>query len=162
MSSRPVQWDAVIIAALAAVVVAALGATLTDLGPWYQSLKQPAWRLPDPAFGVIWTVIFMLAAISGVFAWRDTPDIKRRQMIVGLFAFNGFLNILWSLMFFKLRRPDLAMVEVGALWLSLAILIVVTSRDSKRASGLLIPYLIWISIAALLNYEVVRLNGPFA
>lgn len=160
-SPMPARWDAILIAALAAVLVAAVGATLTDLGPWYQSLKQPSWQPPDQAFGIIWTAIFSLAALSGIFAWRDTPDPKRRQLIVGLFALNGFLNILWSLMFFKMQRPDLAMVEVGALWLSLAVLIIVIARDSKRASALLIPYIIWISIAAFLNYRVVELNGPF-
>jgi len=155
------RWDAVLIAAVAAVAVAAVGSTLTDLGPWYQNLKQPSWRLPDPAFGAVWTAIFSMAAMSGFYAWIDTPDAKRRQLIVGLFALNGFLNVLWSLLFFKLQRPDLALIEVGGLWLSLALLIGVTQRTSKRAAALLVPYIIWISVAAALNAEVVRLNGPF-
>jgi translocator protein len=159
--SKSIRWDAVLVAGLAAVLVAAVGATLTDLGPWYQSLKQPSWKLPDQAFGIIWTAIFSMAALSGIYAWRETPDLKRRQLIVGLFALNGFLNVLWSLIFFKVQRPDWALFEVVALWLSLAVLIVVTARDSKRASLLLVPYIIWISIAAVLNYQVVEMNGPF-
>lgn len=161
MSRRPLRWDAVLYAGLATALIAAVGASLTDLGPWYQSLKQPSWRLPDQAFGIVWTVIFSLAALSAAFAWRDTRDPHRRLWILALFALNGFLNVVWSLVFFRLQRPDFAMIEVVALWLSLAFLIVFVARDSKRASALLIPYIVWISIAATLNYQVVQLNGPF-
>ena len=148
-------------AALATILVSAVGATLTDLGPWYQSLKEPSWRPPDQAFGLIWTVIFSLAALSAIYSWRDTTSLERRRFIAIMFAANGFLNVVWSLVFFKLRRPDFSLVEVGALWLSLVVLIIATARESWRASILLVPYLIWVSIAAVLNYDVVRLNGPF-
>jgi translocator protein len=158
---RPFRWDAVIIAAGAAIAVAAIGSTLTDLGPWYQSLKQPDWRPPDAAFGFIWTVVFALTALSGVLAWRGAKTASERQAIIGLFAINGFLNVLWSLIFFQLKRPDHALVEVVLLWLSIVALIVATWRASKLASLALVPYLIWVSIAAVLNYEVVRMNGPF-
>jgi tryptophan-rich sensory protein len=159
---RPIRWDAVIIAAVAAIVVAAVGGTLTDLGPWYQSLREPAWKPPDAAFGPIWTVIFACAVVSGVTGWQNEPTAAGRQRIVGLFAINGLLNLLWSLMFFQVKRPDLALVEVAALWLSILVLMVVLYRRSARASALLLPYLIWVSIASALNYEVVVLNGPFA
>ncbi len=155
------RWDAVIIAAVAAVAVAAIGGTLTDLGPWYQSLREPAWKPPDWAFGPIWTAIFAMAAASGVIAWRNEPKTAGRQWIVGLFAVNGFLNLLWSLMFFKVERPDLALVEVGALWLSILALIVVLRSRSVLSSALLLPYLVWVTIASALNYQVVVLNGPF-
>ncbi len=148
-------------AAGAAIFVAVVGGTLTDLGPWYQQLRQPSWRLPDAAFGPIWTVIFALAAAAGVIAWRRIGDPIQRQTIIGLFAFNGFLNILWSLLFFRLQRPDYALIEVGFLWISILVLIIYFIRRSPVSSLLLVPYLAWVSLAAFLNYEVVRLNGPF-
>lgn len=157
----PKRWDAVIVAALSAITVAALGGTLTDVGPWYQTLQKPDWTPPDAAFGVIWTIIFALAALSAVIAWRREFSPARRQWMIGLFAVNGLLNVLWSLIFFKLQRPDLALVEVAALWLSILALIVFLYRSSPVASLLLIPYLGWVGVAALLNYAVVRLNGPF-
>ena len=143
-------------------MVAGTGMTLTDLGPWYQGLREPSWKPPDAAFGVIWTAIFALAAAAGVVAWRRARTSSGRQWIVALFAINGFLNVLWSLIFFKLRRPDYAMVEVAFLWASILSLIIALYRRSALASGLLVPYLVWVSIAAALNYEVVALNGPFA
>jgi tryptophan-rich sensory protein len=158
---RPRRWDAVIVAALAAIVLAAIGGTLTDLGPWYQSLREPAWKPPDAAFGPIWTTIFALAAAAGVLAWKQERTGRGRQWIVGLFAANGLFNILWSLIFFDLHRPDLALVEVGALWLSILALIVVLYRRSRLAGLLLVPYLAWVTVASVLNFDVVALNGPF-
>jgi tryptophan-rich sensory protein len=160
-SARPQRWRAILVAALAAMAVAATGTTLTDLGPWYQHLREPAWKPPDAAFGVIWTTIFALAAVSGVLAWRGDRTTSGRQWTVGLFAVNGFLNVLWSLIFFKLHRPDYSIIEVVALWASILVLIVVLFRKSVWASVLLLPYLAWVSAAALLNYDVVVLNGPF-
>lgn len=157
----PRRWDAVIVAALSAVAVAAIGGTLTVLGPWYYALKKPDWTPPDAAFGIIWTIIFALAALSAVIAWRRDSSPDRRQWMIALFAINGLLNILWSLIFFKLQRPDLAIIEVAALWLSILALIAFLWRSSPLASLLLVPYLVWVGTAAWLNYDVVRLNGPF-
>ena len=158
---RSVTGAAVLVAAGAALAVGATGGTLTRIGPWYHGLAKPAWTPPDPAFGVIWTTIFTLTAIAGVVGWRRLSPGPTREWQLGLFALNGFLNVFWSLLFFALQRPDWGLVEVVALWLSIGALIVFHWRASKLASLLLIPYLVWVSIAALLNYEVVRLNGPF-
>ena len=140
---------------------AGIGAALTDLGPWYFALKQPSWKPPDAAFGIIWTTIFTLCAISGWLAWQaaSTPALRRR--VAGLFGVNALLNILWSALYFKLQRPDLALFEVVFLWLSIVALIVGLWRLSRWASLLLVTYVLWVSIAAVLNLETVLLNGPF-
>jgi tryptophan-rich sensory protein len=78
-----------------------------------------------------------------------------------LFGINALLNVLWSALYFKLQRPEWALLEVVFLWLSIVALIVGLWRLSRWASGLLIPYLLWVSVASLLNLETVRLNGPF-
>ncbi|RZJ23596.1 MAG: tryptophan-rich sensory protein, partial [Haliea sp.] len=74
---------------------------------------------------------------------------------------NGFLNVLWSLLYFRLRRPDWALAEVVLLWLSILLLMAVQWRYSRRASLLLLPYLAWVAFAGLLNWATVRMNGPF-
>jgi tryptophan-rich sensory protein len=81
--------------------------------------------------------------------------------LIGLFALNGFLNIAWSLLFFQLRRPDWAQVEVIALWVSVLVLILFVWRRSMTAALLLVPYLGWVTLAGYLNLTIVRLNGPF-
>jgi len=151
----------ILIAAGAAIFVAVLGTTITDLSPWYRSLQQPDWAPPDPVFGIVWTVIFALTAIAGVSAWRAARTPTQAANIIGLFALNGFLNILWSLIFFQMRRPDWALIEVGFFWLSILALIVYCGRFSRLAAVLLLPYLVWVSIASVLNWQVVQLNGPF-
>jgi benzodiazapine receptor len=163
MIPSPVRhWQPILIAALSATAVAALGALMTDLGPWYMSLRKPSWQPPDWLFGPVWTLIFGLCALSGYIAWRNAPNRGGRDGIIGLFALNGFLNILWSTIFFRLRRPDWALVEVGLLWFSIFLMIIVLMRYSKTASLLLLPYLGWVTFAGALNWAVVRLNAPFA
>jgi benzodiazapine receptor len=156
------HWKPVLIAALSATAVAALGALMTDLGPWYVNLRKPSWQPPDWLFGPAWTLIFALCAISGYLAWRGAPNRGGRDGIIGLFALNGFLNVLWSTIFFHVKRPDWALVEVGLLWFSIVLMIVVLMRYSKTASLLLLPYLAWVTFAAVLNWSVVRLNSPFS
>jgi benzodiazapine receptor len=152
----------IVVAALCATATSAIGGSLTDIGPWYQQLHKPAWVPPNWAFGVIWTTIFALATVSAVQGWRRMADDKvQRRWLIGLFALNGFLNVLWSLLFFRLHRPDLALIEVAALWASIAALVLFQLRRSVIAAALLAPYLIWVSIAAVLNASIVQMNGPF-
>jgi translocator protein len=155
------RWKPIAVAALAATVVAGLGALMTDLGPWYLGLRKPSWEPPDWLFGPAWTLIFSLCAISGYLAWRNAPNRGGRDGIVGLFALNGLLNIVWSAVFFRLERPDWALTEVGLLWLSILMLIIASARYSRLASLLLIPYLAWVSFASILNFMIVQLNSPF-
>lgn len=152
----------VLVAAGAAIFVAALGGSLTDLGPWYQALRKPDWQPPDPVFGLVWTTVFALTALAAVITWRRTPRGPAREWLIGLLAMNGFLNVLWSLLFFRLNRPDWALVEVALFWLSIVVLIFYCARRVPSAGLLLAPYLVWVTIAAALNFEIVRLNGPFA
>ena len=154
--SRPI-W----IAAAAAISVAVIGGLMTDIGPWYMGLKQPAWKPPDWAFGPIWTTIFALAAAAGVIGWQRAPSRPVRELMLALFAANGFLNVFWSLLYFRLHRPDWALLEVPLLWLSVLALIVLLARFAKTAAWLLAPYLLWVAIAAFLNWQTVKLNGPF-
>ncbi len=155
------RWRPVVIAAASALCVAVLGALMTDLGPWYAQLKQPPWKPPDWAFGPIWTAIFALAAAAGVIGWRRAPSRTARELLLALFAANGFLNVFWSLLYFRLHRPDWALFEVPLLWLSVLALIVVLSRYARPAAWLLVPYLVWVAIAAVLNWQTVQLNAPF-
>ena len=152
----------VLVAAAAALAVAVLGAAATDIGPWYYALHKPDWQPPDWLFGPVWTLIYALAAMAGVIAWRSAGTVAQRQRILLFFAGNALLNILWSELFFKLRRPDWALIEAVPFWLSIVALIVVLAPISPTASRLLAPYLAWVAFATVLNLAVVRLNPSFA
>jgi translocator protein len=141
--------------------VSFLGQMLTDLGPWYQALKQPEWKPPDWAFGVIWSTVFVLIGIAGVLAWRRARNPAEQIQIIALFTVNSMLHVVWSLLFFTVKRPDWAMIELVFLWLSIAALIVTFWKFSKVSSLLLLPYITWVTIAGFLNYANIQLNGPF-
>lgn len=154
-------WQRLALAFFWSYATAAVGAALTELGPWYFALKHPSWKPPDAAFGIIWTTIFTLCAISAWMAWQACTDAACRRRLAWLFGVNAVLNMLWSALYFKLQRPDWALWEVVFLWLSILALMVGLWRLSRWASLLLITYLVWVSIAAVLNWQTVRLNGPF-
>ena len=161
LTFNPIWILPIILATFAAGLVAILGATVTDLGPWYQSLAKPDWTPPDGLFPIVWTLIYALITVAGITAWRAAPTAYESTTILSLFALNAFLNITWSLLFFRLQRPDWALVEVFALWLSIAAMMLYCARFSRKASALLLPYLIWVTIAAALNREILALNAPF-
>ena len=157
MTLRGRAWSA---AAAAALCIALLGGLATEIGPWYRALKQPAWKPPDWAFGPAWTIIYACTALGGVKAWL-AADAAGRRAVISVFAVNAVLNVAWSLLFFRLHRPDWALVEVGLLWLSVLSLVIVCGRQSREAGLWLLPYLGWVAFAATLNAAVVQLNGPF-
>ena len=109
----------IVIAAAAVSVVALIGGLMTDVGPWYEGLRFPRLRPPNWLFGPAWTVIFILIAAAGVVAWESAENPTARFRLVTLFLINGVLNLLWSPLFFKLRRPDWALYELLLFWLSI-------------------------------------------
>ncbi len=151
----------IIIAVVATVCVLGAGGALTEIGPWYHSLRSPPWRPPNWAFGPVWSAIGVCTCAAAVIVWRASPTDSDKVIILGLFAINAVLNIAWSLLFFKLKRPDWALIEVVFLWLSILALILGFYPRSPLAAALLVPYLIWVSIASVLNRAMVRLNAPF-
>jgi tryptophan-rich sensory protein len=158
-------WKAVGVATLVALAVAALGGIATEIGPWYRALKKPAFQPPDWLFGPAWAIIYAFTVASAARAWAavghlaDAPRL--RKWIIALFAFNICLNVLWSVLFFSVRRPDLALMEVVFLWGSIAGLIWTMWRVDKIAAWLLVPYQAWVTFASILNIAVVQLNAPF-
>ena len=147
-----------IVAAASTVAVLGTGGALTRVGPWYYGLKKPSWQPPAWVFGPAWTVIGGLTTWAAVVAWTPLHTRLERVVLLTLFAANGVFNILWSLLFFNLERPDWALNEVGLLWLSILALIVDTAVKTPFAAWLLAPYLAWVSFAAFLNLIIVRLN----
>ncbi|HEX8554626.1 MAG TPA: TspO/MBR family protein [Sphingomonas sp.] len=150
-----------IIAASVAIFLGAIGGLMTPIGPWYKNLRKPSLQPPDWLFGPAWTIILGLAAWSAVIGWNAASDQAERTAVVILFATNAVAHLLWSPIFFRWRRPDWALIEVVFLWASLVALVVGLWPISQKASLLIVPYLLWVSFAAWLNWAIVRLNRPF-
>ena len=151
-------WAPLLTAASAAVLVAVVGGVATRTDAWYRRLRQPAWKPPDWAFGPVWAVIFACTATAGVLAWNADAGTGARSALIAAYAVNGVLNMAWSVLFFRLRRPDWAFAEVLALWLSVLVVTMVTGRVSVTAGLLKLPYLAWVGTASYLNWTILRLN----
>jgi translocator protein len=144
------------------VGLGAAGIWATDLSAWYYDLRKPSWKPSDVWFGPVWSTIFLLCAVALVLAWqseRATPEARTRLALA--YVVNAVCNVLWSYLFFRLRRPDWALVEVVVLWLSIVAMVWALWPLSKVGALLVAPYLVWVSFASVLNRAIVRLNGPF-
>ena len=155
------MWIPIIIAGGVALLLGGIGGLMTPIGPWYRDLRKPRLQPPNWLFGPAWTIILGLAAWSAVIAWNAAADDAARRSVVILFCTNALFHLLWSPLFFRLRRPDWALVEVVFLWGSLVALVVGLWPISHQASLLILPYLLWVSFATWLNSAIVRLNRPF-
>lgn len=148
------------IAILLSLLVGGLGGAATEIGPWYFQLQKPSWQPPDWLFGPAWTTLYILTSIAGVKAWRRADEVQRRYFL-GALLLNLVLNLLWSLIFFTSQRPDIALLEVVPLWLSILLMVLLVRSYSPQSALLMLPYLGWVAFAAYLNWTIVNLNAPF-
>jgi tryptophan-rich sensory protein len=148
------------IAILLSVLVGGIGGAATDIGPWYYQLQKPSWQPPDWLFGPAWTTIYILTSIAGVKAWRRANEVQRRYFL-GALLLNLVLNLLWSLIFFASQRPDIALLEVVPLWLSILLMMILVRGYSPVSTWLMLPYFAWVTFATYLNWTIVQLNAPF-
>jgi translocator protein len=132
--------------------------TLQEITTWYVSLTKPSWTPPNWAFGPIWSTLYVLIGISLFLVWREGLDRKDVRLAILVFAVQLVLNVVWSLVFFATHNIFGGLVLVILLWISILVNIIVFYRISKPAGLILIPYLIWVSIASYLNYTVFLLN----
>lgn len=152
------KWNFILIP-LAVIVVAGFGSLLTGGGmEWYRSIKLPSWTPPGSIIGTVWTIIFILTAVSAIIFWSKAPHDSRFWAVVAIFILNGLLNVLWSYLFFNQHLLGAATVEAALLDLSVIALIILIWPISRLASALLFPYAAWVAFATYLTYIVSSLN----
>jgi tryptophan-rich sensory protein len=140
-----------------AFVPAAVG-RLFGPGSWYASIAKPAWTPPGWVFGPVWTVLYALIGIAGWLAWEASAG-KPRLLPFAVFAAQLVLNGLWSWLFFGLRRPDLALVDIVLMLALIGANLALFARLRGVAGALLVPYLLWVAFATALNAAIWRLNA---
>jgi len=131
-------------------VIGLSGGVFTDTGPWYQSLRKPSFTPPNWVIPVVWNILFLLIGLSGGFMYFQS---ERRSYFI-VYGVNLVLNFLWSLIFFGLKSPAWAFIELIVLWVTIAALIVLAWKRSRAATYLLVPYLTWVSFAGVLNFFI--------
>jgi translocator protein len=150
-------YQALLAGAVFCFVLAVAGGLLTKLTPWYDALRKPFWKPPDWAFGPIWTLVFICLTLAIAYAWESASANQRVTMLWAL-GINGVLNIMWSGIFFVMKNPTLAFAELVLFWISIAVLIFILGSSSRTAGFLLLPYVLWVTTAGFLNFQIVRLN----
>jgi translocator protein len=138
--------------------VAAASGGIFQPGEWYERLRKPWWNPPKWVFPTVWTLLYALIAIAGWLVWREAGGFAAAAVPLGFFLLQLLLNAGWSAVFFGMKRMDLALVEVLFLWASILACIVTFAPHSTFAAWLMAPYLLWVTIAAYLNWTVLKLN----
>ncbi|MDD3247675.1 MAG: tryptophan-rich sensory protein [Methanosarcina sp.] len=138
----------------------AIGAIFTSssLESWYLLLEKPVFNPPSWIFFPVWTTLYTLMGISLYLVWEKGLQQKEVKVGIILFGLQLGLNILWSFLFFGLQSPYYAFLEILLLWLAILLTAIQFWNISKTASLLFIPYILWVSFAALLNYQIWVLN----
>jgi tryptophan-rich sensory protein len=141
----------------AACLVAAAAGTLFRPGEWYEALEKPSWRPPNWLFAPVWSLLYVMIAISGWLVWRQS-SAAAVSLPLAVYFLQLFLNAAWTPLFFGLHRPGWAAIEIALVWLSIVATIIVFSPISALAAALLLPYLAWVTFATALNIAIWRLN----
>lgn len=143
------------------LVVGAVGAggtyfTASSVGTWYAELHKPVYTPPSWLFAPVWTLLYLFMAVAMWLVWRqeeaqEVAQVTPPQM---MWAAQLVLNLGWSVIFFGLREPGLALVEIILLWSAVLATTFVFFRVSRPAGLLMAPYLLWLTFAAVLNFGI--------
>jgi len=146
----------IIICQLAGVVGSIF--TSPSIPTWYASLQKPAFAPPNWIFAPVWITLFVLMGISLYLVWDRGWEKKEVKLAVSIFGVQLVLNALWSILFFGLQSPLYAFIEIIILWVAILITIIKFYQIFRSAGVILLPYIIWVTIAASLNYSIWILN----
>ena len=124
---------------------------------WYATLAKPSFNPPNAVFGPVWSLLYTLMAVA---AWQVSrqPRTAERRGALGWFWRQLLFNFLWSYIFFGQHRIGFALVDIAVLWLLILAATITFYRVSKLAGWMIVPYLLWVSFASVLNYAIWRLN----
>jgi len=132
--------------------------TRSSVSTWYPTLNRPSFTPPSWIFAPVWMVLYVLMGVSLFLVWRKASPEHRVKSALGVFGIQLALNTVWSLLFFGLRSPLAGLADIILLWVAILLTIIRFDRIARLAGTLLIPYILWVSFAAILNASIVALN----
>lgn len=133
--------------------------TAPSIPEWYAALQKPYFSPPNWIFAPVWILLFTLMGISLYLILLENLNDNAVQIGIALFSFQLILNIGWSFLFFSLQNIVYALFEIIILWFAILLTIYQFWKINKKSSYLLIPYLLWVLFAVILNFTIWKLNG---
>lgn len=154
-----IQYPKLLISLLVCQLSGIIGSIFTTpkIDSWYTRLTKPVFTPPSWVFGPVWTILFIMMGVSLYLIWT-TKTKKNKTPGLVVFFVQLFLNTLWSILFFGFMSPFAALIEIVFLWIAIFLTIQWNYHISKLASKLLIPYLVWVTFAMMLNTAIWVLN----
>lgn len=140
------------------VGIAATPFTITAIPTWYQTLTKPSFSPPNWIFGPVWTILYFLMGVAAYLVWIKGLQKQAVKTALTFFIAQLVFNFFWSILFFGLHSPILALIDILVLWILILVTILKFYTLSRVASYLLIPYLLWVTFATILNLSIVLLN----
>lgn len=137
-----------------------IGSLLTapNVSTWYASLDKPSFSPPNSLFGPVWTVLYILMGVAFAIIWRRYGVLRGAGLAISLFIVQLVFNVLWSGAFFALRSPLLGLIDIIILLILIIVTIIFFARVSYIGAFLLLPYVLWVSFATILNTAIYILN----
>ncbi|MBN1255925.1 MAG: tryptophan-rich sensory protein [Deltaproteobacteria bacterium] len=132
--------------------------TRPSIPTWYATLEKPSFTPPNGVFSPVWIMLFALMGIALFLVWRTGLTERKARIALGFFGMQLIFNILWSASFFGLRSPFVGLIDIAVLWIAIALTIFFFFKISKVAASLLLPYIVWVSFAVILNFSIWTLN----
>jgi translocator protein len=154
------KWIGLAVSLVVPLAAGGIGAvpTMRAIPGWYRTLRKPSWTPPGWVFGPVWNVLYLMMGFAAWLVWRRDVEDQRRRPALVLFGIQLAFNSLWSLIFFGLRSPGLALAEIVVLWRLILETAIRFHRIRPLAGLLLLPYLLWSTFATGLNAAIWWLN----
>lgn len=156
MKSKLMLILAILVCELAGVIGSFF--TIPSIGSWYSKLIKPSFSPPNWLFGPVWTILYLLMGVSAYLVWEKGIKKKNVKNSLAVFGVQLALNILWSIFFFGLHSPLYGLITIALLWVAIAVTLLKFYKISKTAGLLLVPYILWVSFAMVLNFYLWMLN----
>ena len=132
--------------------------TNTGEGSWYRQIEKPSWNPPGWVFGQVWTSLYIMMGIAFYLVWKSNAASEAKKPAMTLWVVQLILNFFWTLIFFGAQEIGWALLEIIVLWVAILLTIFAFARISKTAAWLMVPYIAWVSFAAVLTATIWRLN----
>ncbi len=160
MNNKPSLTIKLIISILLCIGLGSIGgiATASSIDTWYATVNKPSFNPPNWIFAPVWTTLFTLMGIAAALVWHEGIDKKMVKKALIFFGVQFVLNMIWSWLFFGMQNPKLAFFEIIILWIFIFLTIRAFFGIKNTSGWLLVPYILWVSFAAFLNFSIWQLN----